>query len=396
MRNKKALAEYIVCLLLSLVYLIFLDGKAGMFILAALIAAPIASVGLTLYAKSKIEFSFKAENSVIGKGAKTTLSAVFISSALLPSPFITAEIFADEHFYCEDKKFRLALKPKTERTLSADITGLICGNGKAGVMSVSISDYLGLVTFDIYTERGMYLNSADIGVTPNIPDTTLKNELIKSACAVVSSEDTEESDDSVRTFGGNPGFEHREYEPGDPIKRINWKLSSKYEKLMVRLDEGTAEAKQYAVLDRCRSKDPDRMTALFNEERLIEGLLAFSAVIAKLGKELILFIPQKNGWSQKSIKSMDDVYELQFLFSQFMFSDEKISLSRLPDEVINGEIKTGAITIFTNSPDKKLLAEEDTVSAKGSTVYTAISAPTAEDIPELWIIGDDYSFTKYI
>ena len=394
MRNKKAVIEYVVCLLLAVVYLIFLDGKAGMFILIALITAPIISVLITLYAKSKLEFSFDTEKGILGKGTKTNGVASFSSGAFLPTPFITVELFADEHFYCNQKNFRLALKPKTERKLSTELTGLICGKGRTGIYSVSISDYLGLVTFDVYTERGLMEYSKSIGIIPDIPDTTLKNELIKSACAVISSEDAEETEDTVHTFGGNPGFEHREYEPGDPIKRINWKLSSKYDKLMVRLDEGTAEAKQYAVLDFMPDDDPDKTTSLYNEERITEGLLAFAAVISKLGKELILFIPFKDGWQQRSIKTMDDVYELQFLFSDFEYKD--IPLSRLPEDVINGELRVGVITLFTNSPDAKLLSVSDTLISKGSVVFTAIAVPTTMDIPDLWIIGDDYTFTKYI
>ncbi len=394
MRNKKAVVEYIFCLVLALGYLIFLDGKAGMFILIALITAPLISVLITLYAKSKLNISFDTDHSVLGKSIKTNAFATFSSGAFLPTPFITVELFADEHFYCNEKNFRIALKPKTERKLATELTGLICGKGKTGISSVSISDYLGLVTFDVYTEIGLMEYSKDIGIIPDIPDTSLKNELIKSACAVISSEDAEESEDTVHTFGGNPGFEHREYEPGDPIKRINWKLSSKYEKLMVRLDEGTAEAKQYAVLDFMPDNDSDKTTSLYNEERITEGLLAFSAVISKLGKELILFVPFKNGWQQRNIKTMDDVFELQFLFSDFEYRE--FPLSRLPEEVINGEMRVGVITLFTNSPDMKLLSVSETLTSKGSTVFTAISTPTSADIPDLWIIGDDYTFTKYI
>lgn len=394
MRNKKAVVEYVFCLVLALGYLIFLDGKAGMFIIIALVTAPLISVLITLYAKSKLNISFDTDHSVLGKNIKTNGFATFSSDAFLPTPFITVELFADEHFYCNEKNFRLALKPKTERKLVTELTGLICGKGRTGIFSVSISDYLGLVTFDVYTERGLMEYSKDIGIIPDIPDTSLKNELIKSACAVISSEDAEESEETVHTFGGNPGFEHREYEPGDPIKRINWKLSSKYEKLMVRLDEGTAEAKQYAVLDFMPDNDPDKTTSLYNEERITEGLLAFSAVISKLGKELILFVPFKNGWQQRNIKTMDDVFELQFLFSDFEYKE--LPLSRLPEEVINGEMRVGVITLFTNSPDVKLLSVSDTLTSKGSTVFTAISTPTPADIPDLWIIGDDYTFTKYI
>ena len=61
------------------------------------------------------------------------------------------------------------------------------------------------------------------------------------------------------------------------------------------IDEGTAEAKQYAVLDFMPDEDPDKMTSLYNEERITEGLLAFAAVISKLGKELIAFVARAEG-----------------------------------------------------------------------------------------------------
>ena len=39
-----------------------------------------------------------------------------------------------------------------------------------------------------------------------------------------------------------PGYEHREYVAGDSPRRVNYKLSAKKQKLMVRLDESNGYA----------------------------------------------------------------------------------------------------------------------------------------------------------
>ena len=50
--------------------------------------------------------------------------------------------------------------------------------------------------------------------------------------------DEEEIEEGVSvTKGGMPGYEHREYVPGDSPRRVNYKLSAKKHKLLVRLDE---------------------------------------------------------------------------------------------------------------------------------------------------------------
>ena len=50
-------------------------------------------------------------------------------------------------------------------------------------------------------------------------------------------------------FGGFPGYDNREYVPGDPLKRINWKQSAKRNKLLVRLDDEMAARAIHVVLD---------------------------------------------------------------------------------------------------------------------------------------------------
>lgn len=396
MKKNKSRLEYALCLSLSVLYLVFLDGRTGMFILAAFIAAPLISAAMAYYAKEKISIAVSARADVVKKGEISSFDVVFSTRALLPTPFILVTLFSDEHLGAENDEYRLTIRPKSSRTVSEQIIGSICGEGKAGVLKVEMTDYLGLLSFTLYEEKGLGEYSAFVGVTPNVPDTALKNALIQSVSSVTAAEETEETEENTSlVFGGNPGYEHREYIPGDPIKRINWKLSTKRDSLMVRLDEGVAEAKQFALLDFAFDTDEtDNEEKLLNEERLIEGLLGFALTLSKLGKELVFYTLVNKSWQQLSIKTPDDVAELQFSFSHFVFHDNSYAL-RIPSQLLNKEVKASALTIFTNFPDSQLCSYIDTLSHGGTVCYTAVSKPVSSGADNIWLIGDDYSFGRY-
>ncbi len=383
--------EYFLCLALALAYLIFLDGRAGMFILIALVLAPLVSYGMLMYAKNRISFDVKMTAETLAKGQSADITAEFRSSSVLPTPFVQIKLYADKHLETDTNEYKLAFGPKANRVISKKVMGVVCGEGSAGVESVMMTDYLGLKTIVLYEEKGLAEYSAKIGVLPNIPDTTLKNALIQNVSSVAASEESEEVEDMTRAVSGVPGYEHREYVPGDQIKRINWKLSSKQDRLMVRLDEGVADAKQYAVLDYVRSSSED---GILCEEHLIEGFLAFASILTKLGKDLVFYRTLKNTWSRMDVRSADNIYELQYEFSRLRFSERGgIGLPpRLPAELVSGETKAAAVTIFTNSPDNELMSEVSALTNKGTECFIVVPENMSVNGRNIWLIGDNFNY----
>lgn len=391
MRNIKARMEYLLCLLLAVAYLVFLDGRAGMFILIAFAVAPLVSYGMLMYAKSRISFGVRMTAETLAKGQNAEIVAEFRSTSVLPTPFIQIKLYTDKHLETDTNEYKLAFAPKADRVISKKVMGVVCGEGVAGIQSVVMTDYMGLKTIVLYEEKGLAEYSARIGVLPNIPDTTLKNALIQNVSAVAASEESEEVEDMTRAVSGVPGYEHREYVPGDQIKRINWKLSSKQDKLMVRLDEGVADAKQYAVLDYVGNSSED---GIFAEEHLIEGFLAFSSILVKLGKDLVFYRTLKNSWSRMNVKNAENIYELQYDFARAKFHGKgSIGLPpRLPEELISGETKAAAVTVFTNSPDEELMAEISSLESRGTECFVVVAEPVGISAKNMWLIGDNYNF----
>ena len=81
----------------------------------------------------------------------------------------------------------------------------------------------------------------------------------------------------------SPGYEHREYVHGDPLKRVNWKLSSKKDKLMVRLDEAVASVQPMIVLDLYRNSRTAPEEAILGEEQIIRSVFGLLSLLVNQG-----------------------------------------------------------------------------------------------------------------
>ena len=125
----------------------------------------------------------------------------------------------------------------------------------------------------------------------------------------------EETNETALSPTGQPGYDHREYYPGDPIKRINWKMSSKKDVYMIRLDEKVAGGGQVFFLD-----IPELEENEFNlsvRDRVTEGMLAVFSMLTAEGRETVFFMPSKNHWVRMDIKTPADIYEVQQRLSDF-------------------------------------------------------------------------------
>ena len=87
----------------------------------------------------------------------------------------------------------------------------------------------------------------------------------------------------MMTTNTTPGYVHREYVQGDPLKRINWKLSTKKSKLMVRLDEAAASVQPVLVLDLFRRSGVLPENAVRAEEKLICSFFGLLSLLLDQG-----------------------------------------------------------------------------------------------------------------
>ena len=150
-----------------------------------------------------------------------------------------------------------------------------------------------------------------------------------------------------------PGYEHRDYIPGDSLKRINWKLSSKRRHLMVRQDEPIALARLSVVLDFRRAAGelpPEQCFAM--EEQIIETALGFLMLCARCGYPCTLsFADSADAWSSISIDDGEQlaVEAVNLLRGGFRPAEKLAGLPVLPASLL--QENSSVLLYFTPEAD---------------------------------------------
>ena len=253
------------------------------------------------------------------------------------------------------------------------------------IKNIILHDYLGIITLRLHSSR-FEKAVGKIKIMPNIPDTGTQTELLKATSENAAFDDNEsESDENALGLTGVPGYDHRQYEIGDPLKRINWKLSSKRDELMVRLDEKVTASSQAFFLD-IPADNGDPMFAM-NVDNVIEASLAMLSMLIMEGYESE-YNYYLDGWKSMKIKQAGDLIELQ---------NELAAVSPYPPEkrfAFSHEIGKTAPICFTacmatSLGDFSSLLEE----FNGSFVVTRLSG-IDKQTENMWLVDESFEFRK--
>lgn len=259
----------------------FMDGEMGAILIAFMIIAPIISLGFALYARKRVTVSFDCD-SFVKKGSELIVRVKLEKTGFFPLAIVELHPSASEAFEKPYKVYRLSLNSESETGFEFRIRARIGGNGSVSIDSVYSCGFLGFMKFKIKTPLPAPFS---VGVIPDIPEIKSSSQLFRSIADVVMTSDEEEDNDTAMLFSANtaPGYEHREYVQGDPMKRVNWKLSSKKQRLMVRLDEAAASVQPLIVLDLYRKVGDDPNYAIITEEKLLRSVFGLITLLVKQG-----------------------------------------------------------------------------------------------------------------
>lgn len=368
------------------IFTYYIDGEMGAILLAFLVISPLVSLFFILYSRKRVRISLDCD-AYVQKGSRLNVTVTVEKIGFFPISVIEIKPFASEVFGLDGKSYRITLLSSSKRSFTFNIDALVGGNGTIGVESVYSCGFLGFMRVKI---KDAVPDEISVGVIPEIPDVKTSSQLCRAVADSVVTSDEEEENDSAMLFSANttPGYEHREYVQGDPLKRINWKLSTKKSKLMVRLDEAVASVQPVIVLDLYRSSSADVKTAIIDEEKIIRS--AFGLLSALLKSGIPCRFAYRNSFGEVVSESVDSPeYPAQLILkilSVKVAPDTRIDLTRLDDSACACVIATTDIgTDLAFALEK--FENKDSISLVG----VSAKAPNATDLP-LWYLDDDNNF----
>lgn len=387
----QAIVGYIGALALTVVFALYLSGRTGWFFFTAMVILPVISVLAAAVMKKHITVSAEISDDLLYKGSSTTLKITVKNSGYIPSPPLDILFSDSSALPCRisENKYTVSVMPRSEYTAEIPYTAKIWCCAKAGPKQLILSDYTGIFSFKMKNELSDCC--FNVKIIPDIAEVSAAADMVKSVCDASSqNDDSEETKDThALGFTGTAGFEHREYVPGDPIKRINWKLSGKRDKLMVRLDDQIVSSRHRIILDSRNSSGSAEYGEICGENML--GMLR---TLIRSGFSADVWFYANGGWKFEEIENEDDVEQLRLSLAGYSFSENAPRIPSAEDTAQSGK-SASAVIMYTPRFDRELAALVNIGKADSKT-ETAVTAAAAsiEDgmqLSGIWLLAADGS-----
>lgn len=365
----KAILAYLVLIAVSVLFMLYLDGPGGSYLLTVLLLAAAISAAICVYTKYCVSASLGVSEDIVEKGDRVILTVTVKKHGFLPSAVLCADFFASDHL---ESRSPLSLKAvcmgKKGCVLRAEFSARCFGKARLGLTSLTVSDYLGLFGFKVPVAGSVL----DVRVYPAIPEIRRKDGFARSLTDAAAFDDSEETSESAFSIQGTPGYEHRLYEPGDSLKLINWKLSAKRDELYVRRMEGSCGAEQVFILDKAGSARP-------SEQLAAEAMLGLMAQFARSELPVKLLIRFSEGWEERNVTNYAELMQLRYAMTDFTFLPE--GTNRFPASFAGSRA-----VVFSAKGGAGLLSYLDEMTARGKDM-SAASADAETSGNRIWRIG---------
>lgn len=192
----------------------------------------------------------------------------------LPVALAFVEVKLREQKYLESKNGKINIgmvDAFSPMTVWNEYKASVYGTDEVGVEYVRIRDFLGILSVKKNVEKV----SIKVRTLPEYVENVYNRDVIFFLGYMADFDDSEEVNGGLSTTSGFPGYEHREYVVGDSPKRVNYKLSAKKDKLMVRLDEPSTLMKTAVILNDISSEDR------YRDEMTIEAMMSYTGCLVK-------------------------------------------------------------------------------------------------------------------
>lgn len=386
----KAVLSYLVVLVSAAFYMFLFDREAGGIMTVFLIVVPLISVILTIATRKKIQFDILSPEETLKKKSTEKISVLIRKNTIFPVPIVSFSFRTSEHFMKpEYDVYRFSMSENRELKIDIPIYPEICGAAEVTVCDMTITDYLGIFRFRLKFPPV----SRTLCILPDVTELEDGGEILRSIYSTLPDNDDDDAVSAVIGKSAFPGYEYREYVPGDSLKKINWKLSSKKNQLFVRMDEASGMTLPDIVLDTSEFKaDGNRRYAMYLQELITESALSMLVLCIRHGIECT-FSYMKDGIKEKYfISSIDDIDRAADRICRIPFTQEGVLIGNSENTK-----STDVSVIYTLDITDELAASAEDSILNGNCVKFIIPEQlTGKEIrmSDVWLLREDHTIYR--
>lgn len=332
--------SYIIILILSYIFTYIFELKENYVLLYMIIIAPILDGLLFIYFRRVLDAKVTCEVDSVEKNNCFLCNVEIENHGWVPIPFVDYEINYNNNVISDKNNItRLSIGGREKEELEISFKAIHRGIGEIELSSICIRSLLGLFKKNLESEE--CINK--IAILPSLIELDGSDYLVDNKF-----EESQEDDGETNLIVGEPGYEFKEYSEGDPLNRVNWKLSSKKNILMIRKSISNDVNKKVVILDPLilKSKNVELIGDL-----IIESFISIINLFMNSDLEMDIVIGERTGWRILSSSDMESIVWLQNYFSSYEFIYSKNDRFR---KLALNEDKKSDYIIFTDNKDNEL------------------------------------------
>lgn len=235
------------------------ENYLAQFLLCLCVAMPLLSLALSLPGIVRCRLELSAAPASLERGEAGRWQVSVQARSVLPLARLTLRLTGENLLTGEKERRRLVLSGVARRRPSAlPVSSAHCGLWELRVDKARAFDYLGLFSLPVRLPppaRMIYRPVPIPAQPPRIPE----------------GQGLRASPVSVSRAGPGEDYDLRDYRPGDPMRSVHWKLSSKWDELIVRERSEALVPLPLLTLD--RFGPPEAL------DRLLDRLLGLSRAL---------------------------------------------------------------------------------------------------------------------
>ena len=216
---------WLLLVLLLLGHTIYFASLTGLCAVLLLILLPVISLVLNLIVKRRLEIQMKASVNV-RKGQNADLMIEVENPGIIPVLCANIHLKAENQLNGEVTQMEVMswLPPKRKKQILVQAGSIYCGRMKLNLTQIVLYDCFGLIGISHKVNKSVY--------------TTVQPDTFEMQVSLIPGMNYLEDSDIFSEE--RPGsdltetFQIREYVPGDSPRQIHWKLTNKFDKLIVR------------------------------------------------------------------------------------------------------------------------------------------------------------------
>lgn len=295
-----SIAAWIMITALIAAVTVMIQSVFALFILILMIVLPLLSIPFNRIAKNKIKAELILPSSA--RKSKSCEGSVYIfCDGIMPSGKVFSDVVIRNDLTGERAKIRLAMEPdKNGYRADFSVNTNYCGRIVATIEKLYLFDFFGITALDI-----------QISVTAR---STVFPETF--AVDISNAEMSAMPSDSEEYCGKGTDlteiFQLREYENGDALGAIHWKLSSKLDKLIVREPSKPISHSMLVYWDQC-CEEADKTDALAE---------TFFSVCNALCEAGCRFTVGRTAGNNAQLEEITDADELMSIMPSMLYKTE--------------------------------------------------------------------------